>query len=76
MNADNELESAKPFLLCIELCKITSWHIVIQSQYWMINKSGLPLYIQVINLFQSATIIYTYFTRNNLILPGMLLPYN
>ncbi|XP_024221985.1 vacuolar protein sorting-associated protein 13C [Bombus impatiens] len=46
MNADSELESAKPFLLCIELCKITSWHIVIQSQYWMINKSGLPLYIQ------------------------------
>ncbi|KAK9294042.1 hypothetical protein QLX08_011233 [Tetragonisca angustula] len=46
MNADGELESTKPFLLCIELCKITSWHIVIQSQYWMINKSGLPLYIK------------------------------
>lgn len=49
MNADGELESTKPFLLCIELCKITSWHIVIQSQYWMINKSGLPLFIKVSN---------------------------
>lgn len=49
MNADSESESMKPFLLCVELCKITSWHIVIQTQYWMINKSGLPLFIQVIN---------------------------
>ncbi|XP_053983322.1 intermembrane lipid transfer protein VPS13C-like [Hylaeus volcanicus] len=46
MTADSESDSTKPFLLCIELCKITSWHIVIQSQYWMINKSGLPLFIQ------------------------------
>ncbi|XP_076670615.1 intermembrane lipid transfer protein VPS13A isoform X2 [Andrena cerasifolii] len=46
MSADSESESTRPFLLRIELCKITSWHIVIQSQYWMINKSGLPLYIQ------------------------------
>lgn len=46
MTADSESDLAKPFLLCIELCKITSWHIVIQSQYWMINKSGLPLFIQ------------------------------
>ncbi|XP_076634172.1 intermembrane lipid transfer protein VPS13A isoform X1 [Colletes latitarsis] len=46
MTADSESDLTKPFLLCIELCKITSWHIVIQSQYWMINKSGLPLFIQ------------------------------
>ncbi|XP_026299715.1 vacuolar protein sorting-associated protein 13C isoform X2 [Apis mellifera] len=46
MNTDSELESTKPFLLCVELCKITSWHIIIQSQYWMINKSGLSLFIQ------------------------------
>ncbi|CAL7940918.1 unnamed protein product [Xylocopa violacea] len=46
MNTDSESESTKQFLLCIELCKITSWHVVIQSQYWMINKSGLPLFIQ------------------------------
>ncbi|XP_015437338.1 PREDICTED: vacuolar protein sorting-associated protein 13A-like [Dufourea novaeangliae] len=46
MTADSESELTKPFLLSIELCKITSWHIVIQSQYWIINKSGLPLYIQ------------------------------
>ncbi|CAK9828583.1 Intermembrane lipid transfer protein VPS13A [Anthophora retusa] len=46
MNADSESDSTKPFLLCIELCKMTSWHIIIQTQYWMINKSGLPLFIQ------------------------------
>ncbi|XP_076375159.1 intermembrane lipid transfer protein VPS13A isoform X2 [Megalopta genalis] len=46
MTADSESDLTKPFLLNIELCKITSWHIVIQSQYWIINKSGLPLYIQ------------------------------
>ncbi|XP_034193125.2 intermembrane lipid transfer protein VPS13A isoform X1 [Osmia lignaria lignaria] len=46
MNADSEVDSAKSFLLCIELCKVKSWHVVIQSQYWMINKSGLPLFIQ------------------------------
>ncbi|XP_017890538.1 vacuolar protein sorting-associated protein 13C-like [Ceratina calcarata] len=46
MNADSESESTKTFLLCIELCKTRTWHVVIQSQYWMMNKSGLPLYIQ------------------------------
>nr|XP_012154530.1 PREDICTED: vacuolar protein sorting-associated protein 13C isoform X3 [Megachile rotundata] len=46
MNVDSEADSAKSFLLCIELCKVKSWHVVIQSQYWMINKSGLPLFIQ------------------------------
>ncbi|XP_076222912.1 intermembrane lipid transfer protein VPS13A isoform X2 [Nomia melanderi] len=46
MTADSESDSTKPFLLNIELCKITSWHVVVQSQYWIINKSGLPLYIQ------------------------------
>ncbi|XP_076243831.1 intermembrane lipid transfer protein VPS13A [Calliopsis andreniformis] len=46
MNTDNESELTKPFLLCIELCNITSWHIIIQSQYWMINKTGLPLLLQ------------------------------
>ncbi|EFN62404.1 Vacuolar protein sorting-associated protein 13A [Camponotus floridanus] len=46
MSTDNESELTKPFLLCLELGKISSWNIVIQSQYWMINKSGLPLFIQ------------------------------
>ncbi|XP_078045899.1 intermembrane lipid transfer protein VPS13A isoform X2 [Augochlora pura] len=46
MTADSESDLTKPFLLNIKLCKITSWHIVIQSQYWIKNKSGLPLYIQ------------------------------
>ncbi|EZA49615.1 Vacuolar protein sorting-associated protein 13A [Ooceraea biroi] len=46
MSTDNESDLTKPFLLCIELCKLLSWNIVIQSQYWMINKSGLPLFIQ------------------------------
>lgn len=47
MSADNESDLTKPFLLCLELGKISSWNIIIQSQYWMINKSGLPLFIQV-----------------------------
>jgi len=47
MSTDNESDLMKPFFLCIELCKRLSWNIVIQSQYWMINKSGLPLFIQV-----------------------------
>ncbi|XP_025991463.1 vacuolar protein sorting-associated protein 13A isoform X2 [Solenopsis invicta] len=46
MSADNESDLTKPFLLCLELCKILSWNIIIQSQYWIINKSGLPLFIQ------------------------------
>ncbi|XP_072752571.1 intermembrane lipid transfer protein VPS13A [Anoplolepis gracilipes] len=46
MSTDNESDLTKPFLLCLELGKISSWNIVIQSQYWMINKSGLPLFIQ------------------------------
>ncbi|XP_077263954.1 intermembrane lipid transfer protein VPS13A isoform X2 [Temnothorax americanus] len=46
MSADSESDLTKPFLLCLELCKILSWNIVIQSQYWIINKSGLPLFIQ------------------------------
>ncbi|KYM95926.1 Vacuolar protein sorting-associated protein 13C [Cyphomyrmex costatus] len=46
MSTDSESDLMKPFLLCLELCKILSWNIVIQSQYWIINKSGLPLFIQ------------------------------
>nr|XP_012219129.1 PREDICTED: vacuolar protein sorting-associated protein 13A-like isoform X1 [Linepithema humile] len=46
MSADNESDLTKPFLLCLELCKILSWNIIVQSQYWIINKSGLPLFIQ------------------------------
>ncbi|KAG5314184.1 VP13A protein, partial [Acromyrmex insinuator] len=46
MSTDNESDLMKPFLLCLELCKILSWNIIIQSQYWIINKSGLPLFIQ------------------------------
>lgn len=47
MSTDSESDLTKPFLLCLELCKILSWNIIIQSQYWIINKSGLPLFIQV-----------------------------
>jgi len=47
MSTDSESDLTKPFLLCLELCKIFSWNIIIQSQYWIINKSGLPLFIQV-----------------------------
>ena len=47
MSTDSESDLMKPFLLCLELCKILSWNIIIQSQYWIINKSGLPLFIQV-----------------------------
>ncbi|XP_011135861.2 vacuolar protein sorting-associated protein 13C-like isoform X2 [Harpegnathos saltator] len=46
MSTDNESDLTKPFLLCIELCKMLSWNIIVQSQYWIINKSGLPLFIQ------------------------------
>ncbi|XP_070527175.1 intermembrane lipid transfer protein VPS13A isoform X2 [Cardiocondyla obscurior] len=46
MSTDSESELTKPFLLCLELCKILSWNVIIQSQYWIINKSGLPLFIQ------------------------------
>lgn len=47
MSTDNESDLAKSFLLCVELCKLSNWNIIIQSQYWIINKSGLPLFIQV-----------------------------
>ncbi|XP_012533549.1 vacuolar protein sorting-associated protein 13A isoform X2 [Monomorium pharaonis] len=46
MSTDSESDLTKPFLLCLELCKILSWNIIIQSQYWIINKSGLPLFVQ------------------------------
>ncbi|XP_011865236.1 PREDICTED: vacuolar protein sorting-associated protein 13A-like isoform X2 [Vollenhovia emeryi] len=46
MSTDSESDLTKPFLLCLELCKILSWNIIIQSQYWIINKTGLPLFIQ------------------------------
>lgn len=47
MSTDNESDLTKPFLLCLELCKMLSWNIILQSQYWIINKTGLPLFIQV-----------------------------
>lgn len=47
MSTDNESDLTKPFLLCLELGKIFNWNIIIQAQYWIINKSGLPLFIQV-----------------------------
>ncbi|KAG7205210.1 hypothetical protein KM043_018296 [Ampulex compressa] len=46
MSTENESNSTKSFLLCIELSKVRTWNIVIQSQYWIINKCGLPLFIQ------------------------------
>ncbi|XP_020288636.1 vacuolar protein sorting-associated protein 13A-like isoform X2 [Pseudomyrmex gracilis] len=46
MSTDNESDLTKPFLLCLELCKMLSWNIILQSQYWIINKTGLPLFIQ------------------------------
>lgn len=57
MSTDSESDLTKPFLLCLELCKILSWNIIIQSQYWVINKSGLPLFIQVSQMMMQLIMI-------------------
>ncbi|XP_028982314.1 vacuolar protein sorting-associated protein 13A [Diachasma alloeum] len=47
MFADGETDAVwRPFVLCVELNKATSWTVVIYSEYWIINKTGLPLKIQ------------------------------
>ncbi|XP_043273461.1 vacuolar protein sorting-associated protein 13A-like isoform X2 [Venturia canescens] len=46
MFADSESDAIKPFVLCVELNKATSWTVVIYAQYWIINKTGLSLQIQ------------------------------
>lgn len=51
MSPDNESYLGNPFIIRVELCKIKSWYIIIHAQYWIINKTGLPLYIQVNDIF-------------------------
>ncbi|XP_011303575.1 vacuolar protein sorting-associated protein 13C [Fopius arisanus] len=47
MFADGETDAVwRPFVLCVELNKSTSWTVVIYSEYWIINKTGLPLKLQ------------------------------
>lgn len=49
MFADGDTDAVwRPFMLCVELNKLSSWTVVIYSEYWIINKTGLPLKIQVI----------------------------
>ncbi|XP_047356214.1 vacuolar protein sorting-associated protein 13C-like isoform X2 [Vespa velutina] len=46
MSTDNESYLINPFIIRVELCKIKSWYIIIHAQYWIVNKTGLPLFIQ------------------------------
>ncbi|KAK0164246.1 hypothetical protein PV328_002894 [Microctonus aethiopoides] len=47
MFADGDTDAVwRPFVLCVELNKSSSWTVVIYSEYWIINKTGLPLKIQ------------------------------
>ncbi|XP_044592317.1 vacuolar protein sorting-associated protein 13A-like isoform X2 [Cotesia glomerata] len=47
MFADGDTDAVwRPFMLCVELNKLSSWTVVIYSEYWIINKTGLPLKIQ------------------------------
>lgn len=46
MFSDSESEFTKPFLLCVELNKLTNWIVDIYAQYWIVNKTGLPLSIR------------------------------
>lgn len=48
MFADGESDNNvwRPLVLCVELNKIGSWTIVIYAEYWIINKTGLPLKLQ------------------------------
>ncbi|KAK2588797.1 hypothetical protein KPH14_001672 [Odynerus spinipes] len=46
MSTDNESYSGKSFIICVELCKTKSWYIIIHTQYWIVNKTGLPLFMQ------------------------------
>ncbi|XP_015594990.1 vacuolar protein sorting-associated protein 13A isoform X2 [Cephus cinctus] len=54
MTADCESEGVKSLVLCVELNKSESWVITIYAQYWIVNKTGLPLYIREIR----SNIIY------------------
>lgn len=47
MFSDSESEFTKPFLLCVELNRLTNWIVDIYAQYWIVNKTGLPLSIRV-----------------------------
>lgn len=47
MTAEGDTESSKPFLMCVEVDRTCHWIINIYSQYWIINKTGLPLSIGV-----------------------------
>ncbi|XP_053597427.1 intermembrane lipid transfer protein VPS13A [Microplitis demolitor] len=47
MFADGDTDAVwRPFVLCVELNKVSSWTVVIYAEYWIINKTGLPLKIQ------------------------------
>ncbi|KAF7991246.1 hypothetical protein HCN44_002808 [Aphidius gifuensis] len=48
MYADGETDNIplRPLVLCVELNKNGSWTVVIYAEYWIINKTGLPLNIQ------------------------------
>ncbi|XP_014604811.1 PREDICTED: vacuolar protein sorting-associated protein 13C-like [Polistes canadensis] len=50
MSTDNESYLGKPFIIHVELCKSKSWYIIIHAQYWIVNKTGLPLFIQECHL--------------------------
>ncbi|XP_033208533.1 vacuolar protein sorting-associated protein 13C-like [Belonocnema kinseyi] len=46
MFSDSESDFTKPFLLCVELNRLTNWVVDIYAQYWIVNKTGLPLSIR------------------------------
>lgn len=48
MFADGDTDAVwRPFVLCVELNKTNSWTVIIYAEYWIINKTGLPLKVQV-----------------------------
>ncbi|XP_066588204.1 intermembrane lipid transfer protein VPS13A-like isoform X2 [Prorops nasuta] len=66
MNPNSDRGSSKPFTLCVELDKSNSWSVIIQAQYWIVNKSGLPLFIQecrshvVYELYENELMIFSH----------------
>lgn len=71
MSTDNESYFRNPFIIRVELCKSKSWYIIIHAQYWIVNKTGLPLFIQVNNIVIFGKRKNLFFDYVNFIFLGM-----